>query len=205
MVFEKEIILLIAVITLIIYLFATKDYPYVPIKDRINGGGYQQSKRRVINYYGWKGPMFIEDFTSENPYQETVPVSRPNPYLTPHESKGCTVPKYNKSDKMKYCHRAAKNKCRVPTLTSEQDWYNEYWNSTYMMTGPSDEGSLCKGPQWSIGDPGNYRQATNNNLDFPMNLKCQARSTNKDFCHPRDKVSPKCYASSIKECLEELE
>ena len=63
MAFEKEIILLIAVMTLLIYLFATKDNPYVPINEREKPW---RSKRRVINYYGWKGPMFIEDFNGSS-------------------------------------------------------------------------------------------------------------------------------------------
>lgn len=176
MAFEKEIILLIAVVILIVYLFATKDNPYVPINERVTPW---KSKRRVINYHGWKGPMFIEDFTNTD-----------------------NSPKYNKSKEM--CHRFAKNKCITPTLTSEQDWYNEYWNSTYKMTGPSDQGSLCRGPNWKKGDPGNYRQVTNNNLDPSNNLKCQARSTNKDFCHPCDKVSPKCYVHTLNKCLDEI-
>lgn len=217
--FEKEIILVILTSALLIYLFSTKDNPYVPINERPKPW---KSKRRVINYYGWKGPMFIEDFDGnsgncatpvdgewaqdpENPYNETVPVSRPNPYINSPGSPGCVVPKYNTNNKMmKYCHRAARDKCRTRTLTSEQDWRNEYHNSTYKMTGPSDKGSLCRGPNWRLGDPGNFRQATNNNLDSPNNLKCQARSTNKDFCHPRDKVSPVCYAENLNACLDEM-
>jgi hypothetical protein len=214
MAFVKEIVLLLAVSSLLIYLIATKDNEYIPIADRPKP---EVIRRNVINYWGWKGPMFIDDFNGEigecnncnvdpdNPYQENVPVSRPNPYLNPSHSKGCVVPKYNTgNEKMKYCHRAARDKCRVNTLTSEEDWYNEYWNSTYKMTGPSDQGSLCRPPNWKLGDPGNYRQATNNNLDAPNNLKCQARSRYKDYCHPRDKVSPKCYAKTLNECLDEM-
>jgi len=208
--FEKEIILVIITSALLIYLFATKDNPYVPINERPKPW---KSKRRVINYYGWKGPMFIEDFsnfTTDNPYNETVPVSRPNPYINPHDSSGCVVPKYNTNNEvMKYCHRAARDKCRTPTLTSEQDWYNEYHNSTYKMTGPSDKGSLCRSPNWRLGDPGNFRQATNNNLDAPNNLKCggaegSARGRNKEFCAPRDRVSPVCYTENLNMCLDEM-
>ena len=220
MAFEKEIILIIAVSALLIYLFATKDNPYVPINERPKPW---KSKRRVINYYGWKGPMFIEDFDGgcnpkcvsntleqENPLMENVPVSRPNPYINSPGSKPCVVPKYNTNNKaMKYCHRVARDKCRTPTLTSEQDWYNEYHNSTYKMTGPKDEGSLCRPPNWRLGDPGNYRQATNNNLDAPSNLKCggaegSARGRNKEFCAPKDRVSPVCYVRSLNDCLDEM-
>ena len=184
-------------------------------------------KKRVINYYGWKGPMFIEDFNGsptdggcdpkcaqtleqENPLMENVPVSRPNPYINTPGSKACVVPKYNTgNDVMKYCHRAAANKCRQRTLTSAEDWANEYHNDTYKMTGPSDQGSLCRPPNWRLGDPGNFRQSTNNNLDAPNNLKCggaegSARGRNKEFCAPKDKVSPVCYARNLNECLDEM-
>lgn len=231
MAFVKEIVLLLAVSGLLLYLLATKDNEYIPIRDRPQS---LVTRRNVINYYGWKGPMFIDDFAGgiggvgdkcgisagcdatndgpngcsgdpDNPLQELVPVSRPNPYLNSPGSPPCTIPKYNTgNDKMKYCHRVAKDKCRVNTLTSEEDWYNEYWNSTYRMTGPSDQGSLCRPPNWRVGDPGNFRQATNNNLDAPNNLKCQARSRYKDYCHPRDKVSPACYAQTLNECLDEM-
>jgi hypothetical protein len=218
MAFVKEILLLLAVTTLLIYLLTIKDNEYVPIADRPQP---LVTRRNVINYYGWKGPMFIDDFNGaingdgndcnersgdpDNPLNELVPVSRPNPYLNSPGSTPCTIPKYNTgNDKMKYCHRVAQDKCRVNTLTSEQDWYNEYWNSTYRMTGPSDQGSLCRPPNWRLGDPGNFRQATNNNLDAPNNLKCQARSIFKDYCHPRDKVSPACYAQTLNECLDEM-
>ena len=147
--FEKEILLVLAVIALVIYLFATKDNPYVPINERPQ---VWKSDRKVINYYGWKGPMFIEDFHN---FSKDF-----------HNFSEKT--KHNTSSKMKYCHRMAKNKCRVPTLTSEQDWRNEYWNSTYKMTGPSDQGSLCKPPNWKLGDPGNFRQATNNHLSLDI-------------------------------------
>lgn len=219
MAFEKEIILIIGVMCLIVYLFATKDNPYIPINERPQP---VKSKKSVINYYGWKGPMFVEDFNGnakpcckqtleqENPLMENVPVSRPNPYLNPPNSEPCDVPKYNNNNEvMKYCHRAAANKCRQRTLTSAEDWANEYHNSTYKMAGPSDQGSLCRPPNWRLGDPGNYRQATNNNLDAPNNLKCggaegSARGRNKEFCAPRDKVSPVCYAANLNECLDEM-
>jgi hypothetical protein len=230
MAFEKEVLLLITASAFLIYLFATQDGEYVPIAERPQR---QTFGRNVINYYGWKGPFFIDDFAEfeqaainevedrkmkplgsdeytetftnfgliENPYQEVVPVKRPNFYIS-KDGKGCVVPKYNKNNKdMKRCHRLAKYQCRVPTYTSEHGWRNEYWNSTYKMQGPSDKGSLCSPPNWCNGDPGNYRQATNNNLDFPNNLKCNARSRYMDYCEPRDKVSPFCYATAMKMCL----
>jgi len=215
MAFVAETVLLIFTSALLIYLFATKDNPYVPIKDR---PVEWKSNRKVINYYGWKGPMFIEDFKGgcvqtleqENPLKENVPVSRPNPYLSSPDSEPCVIPRFNTDNKMmKYCHRAAADKCRQRTLTSAEDWANEYHNDTYKMTGPSDQGSLCRPPNWRLGDPGNYRQSTNNNLDAPNNLTCggaegSARGRNKEFCAPKTKISPVCYVRNLNECLDEM-
>ena len=227
--YEREIILLVVVSALVIYLTITKDGEYVPIAERPQRKTFG---RNVINYYGWKGPFFIDDFakfeedaqelidkrratplgkdydTTENfdnffgpnnPLNELVPVQRPNTYIG---EETCVYSKYNMhNEKVKQCHAHAKQKCRVPTYNAEHGWRNEYWNSTYKMTPPSDEGSLCRPPNWKLGDPGNYRQATNNNLDAPNNLKCQSRGRNMDYCHPTDKVSPVCYATTLNECL----
>lgn len=246
--YEKEILILIAASALVIYLTVTQDGEYVPIKERPKRKTFA---RNVINYYGWRGPFFIDDFAKfendamevidkrkavplgfeetnfrepetfqgetqgetqenftafcgpENPFNEVVPVRRPNPYLDDcKDGKPCSVPKYNRNNQdYKKCHSFAKWKCRVPTYNAEHGWRNEYWNSTYKMTGPSDEGSLCRPPNWRAGDPGNYRQSTNNNLDAPNNLKCQARSRYMDYCRPQDKVSPVCYATVLNDCM----
>lgn len=209
--YEKEILLLLCVSALIIYLLATKDNEYIPINER---EPQWKSNRNVINYHSWRGPMFIDDFTnftSDNTYQETVPVSRPNPYLLAPSSivggkvKGCVVPSYNiGNEAMKQCHREAKAKCVTDVLTSEGDFRNEYHNSTYWMRGPSDKGTLCRKPDWSAGDPGNYRQATNNNLDAPNNLTCQGRSIMGDYCACDDKVAPQCYVKELNKCLDRV-
>lgn len=228
MAFEKEFLLLIVASALVIYLTVTQSQEYVPIAERPKRKTFS---RNVINYYGWRGPFFLDDFAKyendamdlidqkratplgkesfqdfcgdNNPLNEVVPVKRPNPYLDKCcGGEKCVVPKYNRNNpKMSRCHAIAKEKCRVPTYNAEHGWRNEYWNSTYKMTGPSDEGSLCKPPNWRAGDPGNYRQATNNNLDSPNNLKCQARGRDMDYCRPRDKVSPVCYTTILNDCL----
>lgn len=105
MAFETEILLLIVVSALVIYLIVTQEY--VPIRERPQRKTFG---RDVINYYGWKGPFFIDDFAKfesdakaavderraiplgqvetfgnffgpNNPLDEIVPVQRPNPYL----------------------------------------------------------------------------------------------------------------------------
>ena len=199
--YEKEIVLLLCVSGLVIYLLATKDNEYIPIKER---EPEWKSNRNVINYWGWRGPMFIDDFTNfttDNPYRENVPVSRPNPYLVESIPSG-TVPMFDSdNDAKRKCHRMAKAKCVTDVLTSENDFRNEYHNSTYWMRGPSDKGSLCHKPDWSVGDPGNFRQATNNNLDAPNNLTCQGRSVMGDYCDCDDKVSPQCYVKEMEKCL----
>ncbi len=215
----------------------TRDGEYVPISERPKRKTFN---RDVINYYGWKGPFFVDDFAKfeedakeiidkrkatplgkeyegiarlgsfenfnnffgpNNPLNEVVPVQRPNPYLG--GVKECVYSKYNmNNEKVKQCHAYAKQKCRVPTYNAEHGWRNEYHNETYKMVAPSDDGSLCRAPDWSKGDPGNYRQMTNNNLSIANNLKCQARGRDMDYCHPRDKVSPVCYATMMSYCLD---
>lgn len=188
--YVQEIIIIALVCALIIWLLITKDDNWVPLSQRPQE---KKSKKSVINYYAWKGPMFVEDFTNftcDNPNKEIVPVSR-------NIIKQQNITK----EQQQKCHEVAMNNCNVDTLTAEQDWREEYWNSTYKMTGPSDKGDLCRKPDWSKGDPGNFLQATNNNLDAPNNLTCQARSINKDYCDTRDKVSPYCYKKTYEKCL----
>jgi hypothetical protein len=194
--YEKEILLLICASALVLYLLATKDNEYIPIKER---EPEWKSNRNVINYWGWRGPMFIDDFqnfTTDNTYQETVPVSRPNPYI------GVLVQDHSDKQKLKQCHIQAKAKCVTPVLTSENDFRNEYWNSPYWMRAPSDKGQLCHKPDWAAGDPGNFKQATNNNLDAPNNLTCQGRSIMGDYCESDDKVSPVCYTKELELCMK---
>ena len=83
----------------------------------------------------------------------------------------------------------------IPTLTSSKGWFNEFWNCSYKMRPPNHK----------TGDPGNYAQCTNNNLDVPNNLTCPTHPWNSDYCHPRDKVSPHCYANTMRQCVKEKE
>lgn len=188
--FESEIILVVLTSALIVYLFATQDNPYVPINER---PPIWTTNKNVINYYGWKGPMFIEDFTNftrDNPFKEVVPVSRKiSLYNRPIITRPPDKNKYHK------CHIESITKCRTPTLTSEKDWKNEIWNTIYKMTPPN----------WTRGYPGNYLQATNNNISIPKNLKCVSKSINKDYCKPEDKISPKCYATKMYKCMNKFE
>lgn len=133
-----------------------------------------------------QGYEHFQDFEgANNPKAEIVPTCG-----------GCEIPKYNRTVKgAAQCHRIAKDQCRVPTLPSEEGWRHEYWNSQYKMKGPED------GP---MGGPGNYAQTVNNNLSAPNNLKsAQMRSIMGDWFHPRDKVSPWCYAEMYERCMSE--
>lgn len=213
-IYVYEIIIIGIVSSFLIYLLATKDDNWVPFRERPSE---TKSKKSVINYHAWRGPMFIEDFTnftSDNPNEENVPVLHPitettqSSYDIQDQYLGDIVglelqkdPNRTKQlEKKLKCHRKAMGQCRTDTLTAEEDWRNEHWNSPYWMRGPSDKGDLCHAPNWRKNDPGNFKQATNNNLDTPNNLTCQARSIMKDYCDPVDKVLPHCYKKTFDQC-----
>lgn len=148
-----------------------------------NSSGF--SNDACVNSYVATGAAkeHFGNFSGENnPKAEIVPTCG-----------ACEVPKYNTHVRgARECHVAAKKGCRIPTLTAEQGWYNEYWNSTYRMEGPDRK----------LGTPGNYAQITNNNLDAPNNLEsAQMRSWMGDWFCPRDKVSPYCYANKYRQCM----
>ena len=192
----SAILILAAVAALLIYLFANADNEYVFIKDRPKEW---IPKRKSINYYAWRGPMFVEDFANgESPTDEFTGIAgfaeanakeqysgqfgdhqienfgsqienfgafrganNPKAEIVP-TCGSCEIPKYNKNVKgASECHTSAQDFCRVPTMTSEDGWRHEYWNSQYRMEGPG------KGP---LGGPGNFRQVSNNDLDAPNNL-----------------------------------
>lgn len=178
------LILVVLLVCLVVYMFATADNQYVFLKDRPKPW---ESKRQSINYYAWRGPMFVEDFRNfesgpNNPKDEIVPTCH-----------SCEIPKYNATvPKAKKCHRYAMNQCRVRSQTAEKGWRHEYWNSPHKMTEPS-----------VLGGPGNFAQVTNNNLDVPNNLpSAQMRSWMGDWFNDCDKVSPWCYAETYKQCMD---
>jgi|JI10StandDraft_1071094.scaffolds.fasta_scaffold105935_4 hypothetical protein len=175
-------LVLIVVGGLIIYLFTRRDSgEYVKVADR--EANRWEPKRQSINYYAFRGPFFVEDFTNfnaeNNPKQDIAPTSD----CPPNE---CDIPKYNKHTMgVLDCHQDVSKCCTVDTLTAEQSWRNEYHNSPYRLGGPDG-----------------YSQAVNNNLSAPNNLKAaQMKSVMGDWFDPKDKISPWCYAESMKPCL----
>ena len=52
-------LLLFSVFGLLLYLFATKDDPFIPSHLIPKKG---RTKSGIINWYAWRGPMFVEDF-----------------------------------------------------------------------------------------------------------------------------------------------
>ena len=183
---DASITIFVGLFALIVYLFANADNEYIFLRDRPQPW---EPKRKSINYYAWRGPMFVEDFQDfegeNNPKQEIVPTCG-----------SCTIPKYNHNGanacEETACHRWARDQCRIRTQTAEDGWRHEYWNSTYRMRPPTKN------------DPGNFAQVTNNNLDAPNNLvSAQMRSWMGDWFDPRDKVSPWCYANNLKDCRRE--
>lgn len=180
---ESLTLIVVALVALMVYMFATADNQYIFLRDRPTPW---ESKRQSINYYAWRGPMFTEDFGNfegaNNPKEELVPSCHV-----------CEIPKYNATmPGVKQCHRLAMNQCRVRTQTAEQGWKHEYWNSPHRIH-PNLPGS-----------PDNFAQVTNNNLDAPNNLpSAQMRSWMGDWFDDCDKVSPWCYATTYKQCTEE--
>lgn len=181
--------LLIGIVLLVLYMFATKDNPYIRIRDRPQP---ILSKRKVINWYAWRGPFFMEDFTGDgltddlyNKKRELVPTN-----------KKCTIPKYNsKNGPAIKCHQRAKALCKVGDLNSEDWWRNEYQNCSYKM----------RGPNWATGDWGNYRQCTNNNLSEPKNLQCQCQGRTCETCNPIQRLSQVCYVKQYRDCLKDYQ
>lgn len=179
--FSTSSVLVVGLILLMVYLFATNDNQYVMLADRPKPW---ESKRQSINYYAWKGPMFVEDFGNfrgeNNPLNEVTPTGA-----------CCDIPKYNKNVAGALeCNEYALGSCRIPTQTAEESWRNEYHNSPY---------NLSRNPKK------NYNQITNNNLSAANNLKsAQMRSIMGDWFDPKDKVSPWCYAEMYGHCSSNL-
>ena len=161
---------------LIVYMFATKDSPYVPINERPIP---DEPKRKSINKYAWRGPMFVEEFGTfsgvNNPKEEVVP--------TPSK---CEIPKYNASvPGVRGCHEEALGHCMIGPMTAEGSWRHEYHNAPY-----------------KLGQCNAFDQVTNNNLSAPNNLKsAQLKGVMGDWfgC---DKVSPWCYATHMNKCAK---
>lgn len=176
----KEVWLLISVIMLLAYLFATHDAPYIPLRKREQPLG---TKRKIINWYAWRGPMFVEDFE--------------NPTALPSDAKSCKGVDHQSFQREKRdrdfadCHKYAMSHCRTPSFTSEQSYRNEYWNCAYWMRGPNE----------ITGDAGNYKQCTNNNLDSPNQLACKNNRWDGDTCNPKKRVSPVCYKRNLDQCM----
>jgi hypothetical protein len=265
---RNETILIVLTVALLLYLFATRNAPYVNIRDRDQP---IKSKKKIVNWFGFRGPFFIEDFAGDvkvknhseiNPisqiyddnrdpfyngqyspideiygthpntvirkegWKEKVNCSRgsspnkancsrgssPNKAncpMTGHmhtlynknrelvpTNKQCEIPKYNTGNKKaEKCHRFAKQKCRIPELTSKLYWQNEFHNDVYTLRGPSftSDGKV---------DLGNYRQVTNNNLDAPNNLKCQCYGRTCETCPDNERISQGCYAVNYGRCLD---
>lgn len=74
--------------------------------------------------------------------------------------------------------------CRFKTVpTSERCYLHEHQNCNYEMR---------------PGDPGKYRQCTNNNLDAPNDMKCsECGNRGFDLCPMEHRISEKCHSGII--------
>jgi hypothetical protein len=195
----KEVYLLVCAILFVVYIFATKDNPYVPIRKREKPLG---SKREIINWYAWKGPMFIEDFEGKNSTKEgccndTNPILSDDPTNIDFECcKENTEKRQKHANDFKVCNREAMKLSRTPRCaeTSQHSWENKYFNCTYLMRGPNPE----------TGDLGNYTQCTNNNLDAPNQLKCVGLGRiDADTCPTQQLVSHYNYDKVLDKCMQD--
>lgn len=132
----KEFILLSLTFLLLVYIFANKDNPYIPLARREQP---YQSKRQIINWFGFKGPMFVEGFADFLP-----PQMSPDPY-------------YND------CNQLGFDKCKVNPLTSEISWRNQYYNYPYRMKGPTcnDLGNFAQTTNNNLDSPNHLKCVMN--------------------------------------------
>ena len=202
--------ILITTFALILYLFATRDNPFIP--EELKEKPYK-SKEEIINWYAWRGPMFREDFgnignkpgyyANAMPYEtfeSTDDVENFGNYTLPSDPSSCAGVKDACKRKTKFykdhqcCHEEAYKECgRYPDLeTSEDSYRNEYHNCSFRMRAPNPE----------TGDLGNFKQCTNNNLDTPNQLKCVTNGRwDHDTCKPVDRVSHVCYKRNYDKCM----
>lgn len=210
----QEVYLLICAIGFVVYIFATKDIPYIPLRKREKP---LTSKREIINWYAWRGPMFIEDFhdscsdshnnTGHNDSQKknncvefVGPILSDNPTNLPSDSIECCQENEIKRQKhlqdFKSCNRIAMKMSRTPSCaeTAQHSWENKQFNCSYVMRGPDP----------ITGDLGNYTQCTNNNLDTPNQLKCVGLGViDSEVCPTEHLVSPYYYNKVLNKCMQD--
>ena len=195
----KEVYLLVIVIFLIAYIFSTRDDPYIPIRKRKVEA---PTKRRIINWYSWRGPMFIEDFDgSEYWKQNGGDNSQIQEYVQsgnlPHKKLGTCSDREH--DNIYMGHILSDNPMALPSDPEGCCKENEYkkqkhlkdlkdchrYAMSYCRQPNSEETAqkswenkyfncsfVMRGPNSETGDLGNYKQCTNNNLDAANQLKC---------------------------------
>lgn len=225
--YNVSILLLLLTFALLMYLFATKDNPFIPQKLTPSK---PPSKQGVINWFAWRGPMFVEDFgdigykpgnySNGSPY-ETFD-DQPDPsakepteseamitalegfgnHTLPTEPHSCKANQYAAERKAKFL--ADHQKCH---------------SLAYENCGPSNVSTSEKSykheyhncsyrmraPNPITGDLGNYKQCTNNSLDTPNQLKCVNEGRwDFDTCKPNDRVSHVCYKRNYDKCMKSL-
>lgn len=132
----KEVYLLVVVIFLIAYIFSTHDDPYIPIRNRKVEA---PTKRKIISWHSWRGPMFIEDFGGQTDGSNPGKVPRSNKlsdcdgkgaaeYVKsqswPHKKMGtCSGKEY---DNIYIGHTLSDNPMALPSDPEECCGYNEH-------------------------------------------------------------------------------
>jgi len=221
-------LLLLAVFLLMVYLFATKDNPFIPNILKVRD---TTSKQDVINWWGWRGPMFTEDFA-------VTSTTADNDFGDIGVKNGAGV----LSNLMNYTESDQRDTTRnnEPFVPSESDTFQlaldgfgkpvtehlsdaaiKYANDkrqchleSYGKCGNSNQATSerkYKNEFWNCSyrmkapkgnDLGNFKQCTNNNLRSPNQLKCASLGRwDFDTCEPSDQVSHVCYDRNFKKCM----
>lgn len=222
-------VLLVAVFALLLYLFATKDSPFVPYALQPKK---EKTKSGVINWYAWRGPMFVEDFndfgdignkpgnySTGMPYEGFVPSGNDNDLSPPHQtSEGKAL-----MDALEGFgnHALPSETLACNTAPRKAKFFGDHQSchlDTYrkckgvkLSTSEDayrNEYHNCsyqmRAPNPVTGDLGNYKQCTNNNLDAPNFLKYKSQGRwDYDITPPKDRISPVCYKRNYDKCLTE--
>ena len=223
----KEVYLLLSAIAFVVYIFATRDDPYIPIRKREKP---LKSKREIINWYAWRGPMFIEDFEGSKGSNDKNKINTPSCGSCPNKQFPCSIAPTNcgvnfvtpilsdnpmnlPSDPVACCQE---NELKRQKHAKDFAVCNRK-AMNFCRTPPAEETSqqswsnkyfncsyIMRPPNWKTGDLGNYTQCTNNNLDAPNQLKCVGLGRiDADTCPPTHLVSHVCYKQKLDKCMKE--
>lgn len=219
----KEVYLLVVAILFVAYMFATHDDPYIPINQRPKP---YTSKRQLISWFAFRGPMFIEDFecthsaqtsqknkclscdarnkSTDAKYNDNIYIGSTysdNPMNLPSDPAECcaenTMKKQKRMKDFEKCNQYAMSNSREPPA---EETSQKSWENKYF-----NYPYVMRGPNYKTGDLGNYKQCTNNNLDDPNQLKCVGLGRiDADTCSVPHLVSHYDYKKNLDSCMKKM-